>query len=76
MFARVVNSSATRVPKMASRRADVFNAVGIVRVGVFTGRSVAEMVKPAMILPQARRLIGAAIAGLDSLIGDSGRVRG
>lgn len=76
MFAMVANSKAIRVPTMARRRAHVFRAGGMVRVGVFSGRSVAEMNKPAMILPQARRLIGAIIAGLDSLSGDRGRARG
>lgn len=34
------------------------------------------MISPAIILPQASRLIGLVINGLSSLIGDSGSSRG
>ena len=76
LSARVASSRAIRVPKVARTRADVLRAGGIVRVGVFSGRSVVEMTKPAMMLPHARRLMGAITAGLDSLMGDNGRARG
>jgi len=61
---------------VARRRADVLRVGDIVRVGVFSGRRVVEITKPATMLPHASRLMGAITAGFDSLIGDRGRARG
>jgi len=64
------------VPAMARQRADTLRAGGIVRVWVFSGSRTIVITSPAVMLPQARRLIGAIIAGLDSLRGAKERVRG
>jgi len=48
----------------------------IVMMGVFRGVMLEVISRPAMMLPQASRLIGLMTAGLFSLIGERGRKRG
>lgn len=50
-----------------------FSAGGIVIMGVFVGRKFEVMTSPAIMLPQASRLIGFSTVGLFSLMGERGR---
>ena len=52
------------------------SVAGIVMMGVFVGRKFDVIISPAIMLPQASRLIGFNTVGLFSLIGESGRYRG
>ena len=70
------SSSAVKSPRIVTRRAASFREVGIVMIGVFNGRVFRVIRKPAIMLPQARRLMGLITAGLFSLIGDSALKRG
>lgn len=63
-------------PVIVTISAASFMEVGIVIIGVFDGRKFEVMISPAMILPHARRPIGAITAWLFSLIGERGRNRG
>lgn len=63
------SSSAMRRPKMVTRRAANFKWAGIVITGVVVGRKFEVIRSPAMMLPQASRLIGLITDGLFSLIG-------
>lgn len=76
LLVMAVSSMATRSPVMVTMRAASFRVAGIVIIGVFEGRKLDVMISPAMILPQASRLMGLITSGLFSLIGDSGRNRG
>lgn len=76
LLVMVVSSMATRSPIIVTMRAASFRVVGIVIVGVFEGRKLDVMISPAMMLPQASRLMGLITRGLFSLMGDSGRNRG
>lgn len=49
---------------------------GMVIIGVLRGVIFEIIRRPAIMLPQARRLIGLITAGLFSLIGESGKNRG
>lgn len=57
-------------------RAASLSRGGIVKIEVLWGIMLEVIRRPAIILPQASRLIGLITAGLFSLIGDSGRNRG
>lgn len=70
------SSIATRRPVIVTAKAASLRAKGIVMIGVFEGRKLAVMIRPAMMLPQASRLMGLITAGSFSLIGDRGRNRG
>lgn len=63
------SSNAMRRPKMVTRRAASFKWVGMVITGVLDGRKFEVIRSPAMMLPQASRLIGLITDGLFSLIG-------
>jgi len=71
-----VSSMATKSPAIVTMRAASFRVVGIVMIGVFEGRKLEVIISPAIILPQASRLMGLITSGLFSLIGDSGKNRG
>lgn len=70
------SSRAVSRPKMVTIRALSFRRGCIVMMGVFNGIILEVIIRPAMILPQASRLIGLITAGLFSLIGERGRNRG
>lgn len=76
MLVRDASSSAKKSPRAVTVRAISFRLVGIVITGVFSGRILEVIRRPAMMLPQANRLMGLITAGLFSLIGDSGLNRG
>lgn len=76
LLVRDASSSANRRPRAVTVRAISFRLVGIVITGVLRGRMLEVISKPAMMLPQASRLIGLITAGLFSLIGDSELNRG
>lgn len=63
------SSNAMIRPKMVTRRAASFKWVGIVITGVLVGRKFEVISSPAMMLPQASRLIGLITDGLFSLMG-------
>ena len=63
-------------PVIVTASAAILRDKGIVIVGVFDGRKFEMIISPAMILPQARRSIGAITAEWFSLIGDSDENRG
>lgn len=73
---REASSIAIRRPVMVTIRAASFREGGIVMMGVLDGRKLEVIRRPAIILPQARRLIGLRAAGSFSLIGAKGRNRG
>ncbi len=70
------SSRARRRPEIVTARAASFNRGGIDMTGVLRGRMLEVISKPAIMLPQASRLIGLITAGLFSLIGESGLNRG
>lgn len=67
---------ATRSPTIVTTRAATFKIAGIVITGAFMGRKFCVITSPAMMLPQASRLIELMTSGLFSLIGARGRNRG
>ena len=73
---REANSSAITRPRMVTRRAASLSRGGIVITGVFRGRKLEVISKPATMLPQANRLIGLMTAGLFSLMGERVLKRG
>lgn len=70
------SSRAVRRPMRVTIRAASFRSGGMDMMGVFIGIVFAVMIKPAMMLPQASRLIGLITAGLFSLIGERALNRG
>lgn len=70
------SSNAAKRPIIVTKSAANLAIKVIVRIGVLSGVTFKLMIKPAMMLPQARRLIGLIIKGLFSLIGLSGLNRG
>lgn len=72
----VASSIATRKPVMVTMRAASFREGGMVIIGVLEGRKLEVIIRPAVMLPHASRLIGLITAGLFSLIGERGRNRG
>lgn len=76
LLVMAVSSMATRSPAMVTIRAASFRVIGIVIIGVFEGRKLDVIISPAIMLPQASRLIGLITSGLFSLMGDNGRNRG
>lgn len=70
------SSRAVRSPRMETISALSFSEGCIVITGVFKGMMLEVISRPAMMLPQASRLIGLITVGLFSLMGDSGRKRG
>lgn len=67
---------ATSKPIIVTARAANFSAIGIVMTWVFTGKKFNVIMDPAIMLPQASRLMGLITNGLFSLIGEKGRNRG
>lgn len=70
------SSRAVSRPKMVTIRALSFRAGCMVMMGVFKGIMLEVIIRPAIILPQASRLMGLITAGLFSLMGEKGRNRG
>lgn len=73
---REASSIAVKSPIIVTIRAESFREVGIVIGGVLMGKKFMVIKKPAMMLPQASRLMGLITAGLFSLIGGRGLKRG
>lgn len=76
LLVREASSRASRRPPIVTISAASLSRGGIVITGVFRGIMLEVIRRPAMILPQASRLIGLITAGLFSLIGESGLKRG
>lgn len=76
LFVSIASSKATIRPKTVTTRAAILSKRGIDMTGVFRGVIFEVINRPAMILPQAKRLIGLITAGLFSLMGDKGLNRG
>ena len=76
LLVRVASSRAMRTPRMVTSRAASFRTGGMVITGVFSGRILDVIRRPATMLPQARRLMGLITAGLFSLIGERELNRG
>ena len=76
LFVSVASSRATRRPRTVTTRAASFSRGGIVITGVLKGVMLEVIRSPAIMLPQASRLMGLRTAGLFSLIGESGANRG
>lgn len=70
------SSRAISRPMIVTSRAASLRRGGMVMTGVFNGRMFEVMTRPAMMLPQARRLIGLITAVLFSLMGERGLNRG
>lgn len=76
LFVRDASSKARSRPRMVTVRAASLSIGGMDMTGVFRGRMLDVINRPAMMLPQARRLIGLITAGLFSLIGERELNRG
>ena len=76
LVVRVANSRANSRPVMVTIRAASLRVKGIDMIGVFKGSMFEVIIRPAMTLPQANRLIGLITALLFSLIGESALKRG
>lgn len=72
----IASSMAVKKPKIVTESAASLRRGGIVMIGVFDGKKLDVIISPAIILPQAKRLIGLITAGLFSLMGERGRNRG
>lgn len=59
----VASARAMRRPAIVTVRAAILRERGIVIIGVFDGRKFEVIIKPAIILPQARRSIDAMTSG-------------
>jgi len=70
------SSKAVRSPRVVTIRALNFRPGCIVMMGVLRGRILEVIRRPAMMLPQASRLMGLITAGLFSLMGDRAEKRG
>lgn len=73
---REASSRATKRPIIVTIKALSFRRGGMVITGVLEGRKFEVMIRPATMLPHARRLIGLITEGLFSLIGDRAGKRG
>lgn len=69
MWVEVVSSRARKMPRVVTMRAAVFVRGGIVIGGVCVGVIYDVIIRPAVMLPRARRVIGFVICGLFSFIG-------
>lgn len=72
----VASARAIMSPVIVTASAASLRDKGIVMMGVLDGRKYEVIIRPAMMLPQARRSMGAVTAGLFSLIGDKEENRG
>lgn len=73
---RDASSRAVRRPRIVTARAASFSSGGIDMIGVFVGVIFKVINRPAIMLPQASRLMGLITAGWFSLIGGIGLNRG
>lgn len=73
---RVASSRAINSPEMVTISAASLSRGGMDMIGVFRGIMLDVMMRPAIMLPQASRLMGLITDGLFSLIGDKGLNRG
>lgn len=76
LFVRDASSRAMRRPTTVTVKAASLRRGDIVIMGVLRGNMFEVITSPAMMLPQAKRLIGFITAGLFSLIGDNDLNRG
>lgn len=76
LLVREASSSAVRRPRTVTVRAASFSRGGMLITGVFRGRIEEVIIRPATILPHARRLMGFITAGLFSLMGERAENRG
>jgi len=76
LLVRVASSKAIIKPRIVTIRAANFRRGGIDITGVFRGVILEVIRRPAIMLPQASRLMGLITAGLFSLIGDKALNRG
>lgn len=76
LLVRDASSSAIRTPRIVTSKAASLRTGGIVMTGVFRGKMLDVIRRPATILPQASRLMGLITAGLFSLIGERELNRG
>jgi len=76
LFVREASSRAISSPARVTARALSFNVGCIVITGVFRGSIFEVIRRPAMMLPQARRLMGLMAAGFRSVGGRSVAKRG
>lgn len=76
LLVREASSSAVRRPIMVTMRAAALRRKGMDITGVFRGVMLEVIRRPAITLPQARRLIGLITVELFSLIGESELKRG
>ena len=76
LLASEASCKAVNRPRIETISAANFSKGGIDITGVFKGRIFEVISRPAMMLPQASRLMGLITAGLFSLIGDSELNRG
>lgn len=70
------SSRARRRPRIVTISAASLRRGGMVITGVFRGKIFEVIKRPAIMLPQASRLMGLITAGLFSLMGDSELKRG
>lgn len=76
LLVKEASSRAVSSPRIVTVRAASFRRGGMLMTGVFRGIIEEVIIRPAIMLPQARRLIGLITAGLFSLIGESDEKRG
>lgn len=76
LLVRDANSRAIIRPKTETIRAASLSKGGMDMTGVFRGRVLEIITKPATMLPPTSRFMGLTIAGSFSLIGDRGLNRG
>lgn len=76
LLVREASSKARRRPSTVTVRAASFSSGGMDITGVLSGRIFEVIRRPAMMLPQASRLIGLITAWLFSLMGESELNRG
>lgn len=76
LLVRDAISRARTRPVIVTRRAANLSRGGMVMIGVFRGVMLEVIRSPAMMLPQAKRLIGLITEGLFSLIGERALNRG
>lgn len=73
---RLFSSSEIRSPIVVINRAVIFSCHGIVMTCILIGGMFCEIIYPAKILPNARRLMGLISLGLSSVIVIKGKYRG
>lgn len=76
LFVKEASSRAIRSPVIVTARAASLRSRGIDITGVFRGSMLEVIKRPAIMLPQARRLMGLMTVGLFSLMGERGLNRG